>query len=307
MDRRQFLGSVAAGVLISRSGTNFAAQAAVTVRPPHTVRLWPDQPPGGGGPVGPVQWSAKGAQSNISQPSLTVYSPAKPNGYAVLIAAGGGYKRIEMASEALPAARWLVERGFTACVLSYRLPGEGWKDGNRVALQDAQRALRLIRQREKNVGVLGFSAGGHLLGLAVTRPDFTSYPAVDSLDNLPARADRAALIYPVITLEAPYTHTSTHKILVGNHATAQQDEAWSVQNFVKPDAPPFFLVQAKDDPISNPENTLIMKAACEKQHVPVELYRYASGGHGFGMGRPGTPTMDWPSHYQEWLHHWQTT
>lgn len=68
----------------------------------------------------------------------------------------------------------------------------------------------------------------------------------------------------------------------------------------------FFLVQAKDDPISNPENTLILKAACEKHHVPVELYRYTTGGHGFGMGKPGTPTMEWPSHYQYWLHNWQT-
>lgn len=306
MERRQFLGTVAAGVLISRAGSSLAAEAFVQGGSPQTLPLWPEHPPGGGGPRGPVRWSAKGALSHISQPSLTVYSAKKPNGYAVLIAAGGGYKRIEMSSEALPAARWLSERGFTAYVLSYRLPGEGWKDGNMVALQDAQRALRLIRQREKHVSVLGFSAGGHLMGMAATRADFTSYPPVDNLDSLPATADRAALIYPVITLESPYSHTSTHKILVGSHATAQQDEAWSVQNYVKPDSPPFFLVQAKDDPISNPENTLIMKAACERQHVPVELFRYATGGHGFGMGKPGTPTVEWPSHYQYWLHNWQT-
>ena len=307
MDRRQFIGTLGAGLLISRSVNSFAARNNVSSGTPQTFQLWPVQPPGGGGPSGPVHWTAKGAQSNISQPSLTLYMPVKTNGYAVLIAAGGGYKRIEMASEALPAARWLTKRGFTAYVLSYRLPGEGWKDGNLVALQDAQRAIRLIRQREKNVGLLGFSAGGHLLGMAATRPDFSSYPVVDSHDSQPAAADRAALIYPIITLESPYTHTSTHKILVGNHATPQQDEAWSVQSFVTPDSPPFFLVQAKDDPISNPENTLIMKAACERSHVPVELYRYATGGHGFGMGKPGTPTMEWPSHYQYWLHNWQTT
>lgn len=158
MDRRQFLGTVAAGLLISRSGSSFAAETATSTSAgtPQTIRLWPGMPPGGGGPQGEVKWSAKGAESHIAEPSLSVYSPAKPNGYAVLIAAGGGYKRIEMASEALPAARWLSQRGFTAYVLSYRLPAEGWRDGNMVALQDAQRALRLIRQREKMSVCWGF-------------------------------------------------------------------------------------------------------------------------------------------------------
>lgn len=301
MDRRHFLGCVAAGLLAGRTGDSFSAEPIAV----QTLRLWPGSPPGGGGPQGSVHWSAKGAQSHISDPALTIYTPSQATGHAVLIAAGGGYKRIEMASEALPAARWLSERGFTAYVLSYRLPAEGWNDGNLVALQDAQRALRLIRQREKRVSVLGFSAGGHLLGMAATRDDFTSYPAVDSVDRLPATADRAALIYPIITLEPPYSHTSTHKILLGENATVQQDAQWSVQNYVTPQSPPFFLVQAKDDPISNPQNTLIMQAACEQKHVPVELFRYATGGHGFGMGKPGTPTMEWPQHYQHWLQAWQ--
>jgi len=161
--------------------------------------------------------------------------------------------------------------------------------------------LRLIRQREKQVSVLGFSAGGHLVGMAATRPDFAAYPAGDKLDKLPATADRAALIYPIITLEKPYTHTSTHKVLVGRDATAAENAAWSVQQFVTPQSPPFFLTQAVDDPISNPQNTLIMAAACQRQHVPVEMYRYPTGGHGFGMGRAGTQTVEWPGHYETWL------
>ena len=306
MHRRTFLSSVTAAVIFGRQNLSFAGQdLPVPHSSPEVIPLWSGTPPGGGGPEGTLKISPDGALSHIRTPTLSVYSPSTPNGFAVLIAAGGGYKRLEMRKEALPAAAWLTARGFTAYVLTYRLPDEGWGDGSLVALQDAQRALRIIRQREKQVSVLGFSAGGHLLGLAATRSHFVSYPPTDALDSLPARADRAALIYPVVTLEPPYTHTSTHRILAGKGASLQQDARWSVQNFVTPQSPPFFLVQAKDDPVSNPENTLILQAACQREHVPVELFRYSRGGHGFGMGRPGTPTMKWPAHYERWLMAWQ--
>lgn len=298
MDRRQFLMRLATVALATKSAVNFAALPAKT---PFTLPLWTSTPPGGGGPDGEIRFSPKGAQSHIAMPFLTILEPVLPNGHGVLIAAGGGYKRIEMSMEAWPAAHWLVERGYTAYMLSYRLPGEGWNDGNNVALQDAQRALRILRSREKRVSVLGFSAGGHLLAMAALRPDYHSYPLVDALDNQPARADSAALIYPIITLEKPYTHTSTHKMLVGHHATDAQEAAWSVQNYVTPQTPSVFLVQAEDDPVSSPQNTLIMQAACIREQVPVTMYRYPTGGHGFAMGRPGTLTVEWPVHYEKWL------
>lgn len=301
MDRRQFIAGSAGALFVLRMGTGFA-QPPVAPGKPMTLPLWPVLPPGGGGPTGGERWSASGALSHVARPSLAVFQPARPNGHAVLIAAGGGYKRMEMAKEAWPAAVWLTNQGYTAYVLSYRLPGEGWRDGNRVALQDAQRALRIVRSREKHLAVLGFSAGGHLLGLAACRPDYPSYPAQDALDDTPAYADRAALIYPIITLERPYTHSATHKLLAGPHATDAVNAQWSVQNFVTPRTPPMFLVQAEDDNVSNPANTLIMAAACRREHVPVALYRYATGGHGFGMGRPGTATVAWPAHYKTWLH-----
>ncbi|MBS0908272.1 alpha/beta hydrolase [Tatumella sp. JGM118] len=306
MHRRSFLAYVIAAVITGRESLSSASEAdAVPLSPAEVIPLWNGTPPGGGGPDGRLISSAGGALSHIAHPTLSVYSPARSNGYAVLIAAGGGYKRIEMRKEALPAAAWLTARGFTAYVLTYRLPDEGWGEGSLVALQDAQRALRVIRQREKHLSVLGFSAGGHLLGLAAVRSDFVSYPPTDAIDTLPAKADRAALIYPVITLEPPYTHTSTHRILAGTGASLRQDAQWSVQNFVTPQSPPFFLVQAKDDPVSDPENTLIMQAACQREHVPVELFRYSRGGHGFGMGKPGTPTVEWPAHYAQWLAAWR--
>ncbi|TKI07788.1 alpha/beta hydrolase [Martelella alba] len=297
MNRRQLLlGAVALFTL--RAGELRASPQEASG---DDIPLWPMAPPGGGGPMGGPVLTPRGALMGIARPCVRVFRPLRANGRAVLIAAGGGYRRIEMRQEAWPAAAWLTARGYTAYVLSYRLPNEGWHDGNRVALQDAQRALRLLRTRERRLGVLGFSAGGHLLGLAAALGDVAAYPPQDAFDDIPIRADFAALIYPIITLQAPYTHTSTHNVLLGPHATKAEEARWSVQNFVSPHSPPFFMAQAKDDAIANPENTLIMASACERAHVPVELHRFTRGGHGFGMGRAGTPTLAWPGYYQDWL------
>ena len=272
------------------------------------IALWPGMPPGGGGPNGPVETSARGAVSHVAVPYLEVWEPERPNGAAMLIAAGGGYKREQMASEAMPAAQWLAARGITAFVLTYRLPNEGWNDGALAPLQDAQRAMRLIRAQAphrgldaERIGVLGFSAGGHLMGLTATRSGFASYGPIDDIDAHSAKPANAGLIYPVITLLPPYDHTSTRRVLVGDHPGKRESEAWSVQTHVKGGCPPVFLTQADDDPISNPENTRIMKRACEQAGVPVEFHPLASGGHGFGMGKPGTPSAAWPAFYEAWL------
>jgi acetyl esterase/lipase len=239
---------------------------------------------------------------------MEVWSPARANGTAVLVAGGGGYRSIALGTESWPAARWLNERNITAFVLSYRLPGEGWTDGPLAPLQDAQRALRLIRAGAgqfgidgERIGVLGFSAGGHLMGLAATRPEFRSYEPVDAADDLSARPAFAALIYPIITLQAPYDHTYTRRMLVGDHPTAAAAAQWSVETHVTARCPPVFLVQAKDDPISNPANTVLMEKACERVGVPVELHQFPVGGHGFGMGRAGTPAAAWPAYFARWL------
>lgn len=299
IDRRSLL--IASGALL--------AAGPLRARPADDMLpLWNGKPPGGGGPGGSIQISARGAVSNIATPRLEVHAPARPNGAAMLVAAGGGYRRIEIAKEAEPAAQWLVARGITAFVLYYRLPTEGWAAGSLAPLQDAQRALRLIRSQAsrygidpQRVGVLGFSAGGHLMGMAATRSAFESYTTDDISGRFSARPDAAALIYPVITLEPPYQHTATRRSLVGEHPAPGMDAEWSVQEHVRAGCPPMFLVQAQDDPISNPVNTQIMADACRRAGVPVELHRLPSGGHGFGMGKPGTPTMAWPGWYQDWL------
>lgn len=272
------------------------------------IALWPGLPPGGGGRDGTADISKKGAVTNIAIPSLEVFAPEKPNGSAIIIAGGGGYKRIEEGKESYPAARWLAARGIYAFVLSYRLPIEGWAAGPLAPLQDAQRAFRLVRARAPDwqidphrVGALGFSAGGHLMGLAAARSAFKSYEGVDDIDRQSARPDVAALIYPVITLAAPFDHTSTRRSLVGRRPTHEATRDWSVESHVSKDCPPIFLTQADDDRISNPANSRIMEEACEKAGVDVEFHSIASGGHGFGMGKPGTPTEEWPNWYEAWL------
>jgi len=273
-----------------------------------TVALWPGAPPGGGGPLGPLRISAGGAVSSVAMPRLEVFRPARPGGGAMLVAAGGGYERIETGREAYPAAAWLAARGVTAFVLTYRLPPEGWPLGPLAPLQDAQRAIRLIRHQAADygldparLGVLGFSSGGHLMGLAAVRSQFRSYAAIDQADALSARPAGAALIYPVITLLPPYDHTATRRSLIGHHPDRRDSAEWSVQTNVQSDCPPVFLVQAADDRVSNPTNTRLMEEACARMGVPVERHLLPSGGHGFGIGRPGTPTGAWPVWFATWL------
>lgn len=299
-DRRSLVkaaGGLLGGLVIAGAWRGTAAAS-----PSKRRSLWPDEAPGGGGPSGPIVIDAKGAVSNVASPTLELSRPSRPNGAAVLIAAGGGYKRIEMTTEAMLAARWLTAHGITAYVLTYRLPGEGWRDGPLAPLQDAQRAIRMIRAETKGpVGVLGFSAGGHLLGLAATRSAFASYQPLDALDAQPATIDGAALIYPVVTLEPPFDHTSTRVQLIGRHPSLADAAKWSVQTHVRGHCPPMFLVQAEDDPISNVSNTAMLADACRAAGVPVERHVLPSGGHGFGMGHPGSPTAAWPGWYADWL------
>lgn len=301
--RRPLMASAAA---FGAFGTGWYPAKAIGA--PEVVALWPGTPPGGGGPQGPLRTTHNGAVDHIATPCMLVYRPDQPNGSAVLVAGGGGYKHIGLRAEAEPASSWLVAHGATAFVLIYRLPRESWVDGRRVALQDAQRAVRLIRARAgyygvrpNRISVLGFSAGGHLMGLTADWSEFHAYPPVDSMDFLSARPDAAALIYPVITLEPPYQHTSTRVQMVGEHPRARLSAEWSVQTHVRPGCPAMFLVQAKDDPISNPANTLIMEQACKRAGVKVELHQLPTGGHGFGMGVAGTVTAEWPSWYAHWL------
>lgn len=273
-----------------------------------SLELWPDTPPGGGGPTGPVLISPRGSITNVVIPSLEVVEPANPSGSAVLIAAGGGYKRIQIGKEAYPAANWLTERGVTTFILSYRLPNEGWHAGALAPLQDIQRAIRQIRSQARHfridpehLGLLGFSAGGHLAGMAAARSDYASYSPIDTIDELSARPSVAALIYPVITLKPPFDKTWTRRLLVGEKPDPNDSANWSVETHVKADCSPVFLVHAADDEIADPANSKIMAAACQHAGVPVEFHLLPSGRHGFPLTSGGPPAMNWPGWLEAWL------
>ncbi|MDQ0511304.1 alpha/beta hydrolase [Ancylobacter amanitiformis] len=301
------LGALATGT--SRADAPASAPCRAPGRAPDAVLpLWPGTPPGGGGPRGAVASGPRDARRTIARPSLTLFHPDRPTDTVILIASGGGYRRIEDGNEALPAARWLAGRGIAAAVLDYRLPGEGWKAAAAAPLQDARRALRLIRAGASGtaptrVGLLGFSAGAHLLALTAGAAPMGDYPPVDATDATVGSADFAAFIYPVLSLSPDLTPTSTQRLLAGRHPSPGEAARWSAETYVTPAFPPSFLVQAADDPVSDPRQAPLIARACEGAGVPVELHRLPSGGHGFGMGRPGTPSADWPRWYAAWLAH----
>lgn len=310
MKRRTLIRHVLAcsALAVARPRRVVAADTTASPAAGSTLPLWDNAMPGGETLAGASERSAKGAVSHIVTPMLEVFAPAQSNGSAALIAGGGGYKRIQMDSEAYPAARWLAQRGVTAFVLHYRLPGDGWAAGPLAPLQDAQRAIRLIRANAHRYGLdpsrmlaLGFSAGGHLMGMAAARPDFAAYPPQDDIDKLSARVSAAALIYAVVTLQPPYDRTSTRRVLIGSHPSARESADWSVETWIGRQMPPLFAVQAQDDPIADPANLTILSQLARQAGVPIDTHRLSTGGHGFGMGKAGSPSAEWPIWFEDWL------
>ncbi|MNM39030.1 Acetylxylan esterase precursor [compost metagenome] len=280
--------------------------------PAGAVLLWPGTPPGGAAP-GPQRDSAKGSITQVEQPYLLVHRPARPNGVAILLASGGGYAHIEAGKESGPAAAWLQAQGITAFELVYRLPQEG--GGVDAPFQDGQRAMRLIRARAAEwkidparIGMLGFSAGAHLAGMTAVQPHAVRYAPVDAADKVSARPDFAVLLYPVLTMQPPFDTTHAKKELLGAHPAQAARDAMSVELQADAQTPPAFIAQALDDPIAPPENSQLMASALRRAGVPVELHLFRHGGHGWGLGKPGSEPAAWPQLLLAWLqaHGWMT-
>ncbi|MFT4047761.1 MAG: alpha/beta hydrolase [Solimonas sp.] len=278
-----------------------AADAAVT-----KIELWPDAALAGSPVRGPERvgrdGKGVGAYANISRPRIEIYRPAKPNGTAVLIDGGGGYFRIQIGNESIPTAQWLQQLGVTAVVLYYRLPVDGWPPAATFA--DGQRAMRILRARAgefginpQQIGVIGMSAGGNLAAITATRYADPFYEPVDAIDQVSARPDFAGLIYPVISLQAPLDTTRSKREL-----STQKDavQAYSAELHVTHDTPPTFLAQAADDPIANIGHSLVMFNALKAASVPVEMHVFENGGHGWGLGTPGTQVAQWPRLFATW-------
>jgi len=238
---------------------------------------------------------------------MTVFRPAKPNGAAALIAPGGGYIRVVIDKEGFEIARRLADAGVTCFVLRYRLPKEGWANPGDVALQDAQRAIRLIRAGgfgidPKRVLVLGCSAGGHVAASLATGYARKVYAPVDAADAQPARPDVSMLLYPVIDMAPPFAHAGSRAALLGPSPTPDAEATYSAHRQVTAETPPTFLVHAADDPSVPVENTLSYMAALRAAKVPVESHIFEEGGHGFGIRLArGKPCAQWPDLLVTWL------
>ncbi|RYU81590.1 alpha/beta hydrolase [Hymenobacter persicinus] len=245
--------------------------------------------------------------SNVVQPTLQVFRPAKDkaNGTAVIVCPGGGYVRLSMDHEGTDVARRLTELGITAFVLKYRLPNDHSQvDKATAPLQDAQQALRLVRQKAAEygvnparIGMMGFSAGGHLAATAGTH---FAKPAGETTDNTSVRPDFLVLLYPVISFTDSLAHGGSRKSLLGDAPTPEQIRLYSNEQQVTAQTPPTFLVHAQDDKTVPVLNSVRFYEACVQHRVPAEMHLYPKGGHGFGLNNKTTKDS-WMDRLQNWL------
>ncbi|MDF7826933.1 alpha/beta hydrolase [Pontiellaceae bacterium B12227] len=271
----------------------------VPLWPPGTANVNPDVP---------EKVSAdKKRYSNIQNPSLTVFKPENPNGTAVIICPGGGYQIEACGVVGWPVAKVLNESGITAFVLKYRLPTTKNVDFKHpVPLSDALRAIQLVRHRaaefgvdSDRIGIMGFSAGGHLAACAGTLHSAYRF-GVDEISKVSSRPDFMALVFPVISTQKNLAHGCIHLPLSSECSPRQRTEMSCEQN-VNATTPPTFLAHAKDDTTVPYGNSVVMHEALKKQGVSTELILYEKGGHGFGLGRAGTDSTQWPGDFICWL------
>ena len=282
-----------------------AQQPAWQHAPGHvTLPVWPNGAPGPTAPTNaPPEVDTTTAKDNliagkplvrlgnVTTPTVTLYKPAKANGAvpAVVVFPGGGYRILAIDLEGSEVCEWLNEAGLACVLLKYRVPDSGPYPKSPAALQDAQRAVGMVRQHAedwgidaKRVGVLGFSAGGHLAAALSTHFDKRIYDKIDAADDLSCRPDFAVVVYP------------------GYLALAEQNMAANPDIKPTADTPPTFIVQAEDDPV-HVENATNYFLALKNAKVPAELHIYADGGHGYGLRRTALPVTAWPLLVEKWL------
>jgi acetyl esterase/lipase len=270
--------------------------------PARVVDLWPGVAPGEKGDLGeerdltkPTDQMIAGQRvirlGNVSKPTLSVFKPAaeKDTGAAVLVCPGGGYHILALDLEGAEVCEWLNSIGVTGVLLKYRVPKRPGLEKDAVAIQDAQRAMGLVRQHAgdwgldaRRLGVLGFSAGGHLSAALSTRFELRSYAPVDAADQLSCRPDFAVLIYP------------------GYLTDKEQGDRVAADLPLSTNTPPMFLAMSQDDPV-RVENVLQFGAALQAAKVPFELHVYPTGGHGYGLRRTDNPVTSWPDRTADWL------
>ncbi|UAY50926.1 alpha/beta hydrolase [Ferruginibacter albus] len=244
---------------------------------------------------------------DVTNPAITKYTPNNPNGMAIIICPGGGYQRLSIDNEGTHVAKFLNEFGITAFVLKYRLPNDTLMiDKTLGPLQDIQQAIRLVRENasqwnlnKNKIGVIGFSAGGHVASSAITHFNFMADASIK--DTTSVRPDFAALIYPVISFNDSIMHKGSRDKLLGEHPSQEKNNFFSNELQVTKDCPPVFIVHAQNDKTVPVENSIRFYEACIKNNVPAEMHLYPKGGHGFGLHNT-TTTDIWQERLINWLH-----
>ena len=311
----RFIARMAAWALVCSAAATTSAQAPVwQPSAGHMqIRIWPYTPPDSQPVTAPETVTTSGKEeliagrpvvsvANVSQPTMTVYSPSRENtGAAVVVFPGGGYQILAIDLEGTEVCDWLTSKGITCVLLKYRVPDSGpaWHDDCHcnihpkapTALEDAQRTVGLLRSaavlwhiNPHKIGVLGFSAGGHLAADISTHFDKRVYPLVDFTDEVSCRPDFAVAIYPGHMLENTTKEWELNPLIPVTHET-----------------PPTFLVQAEDDNVDGVNQSLVYYIALKKAGVPVEMHLYAQGGHAFGLRRTDLPITRWPELVETWL------
>lgn len=304
------------GTLIRRrtvllGGVSLAGACAAGIAPQpgislETFNVWPNGPPGGGAVTAKEEIIERStnpaapdrAVIHVRTPTLKVFRPSKPNGAAVLVCPGGAYQRVVLDKEGDETAIRLAQAGIIAAVLVYRMPQDGWTAGWQAPLQDAQRAMRMIRGGvvangvdPRRVGVLGFSAGGHLAAALMLVGSTSAYQSADAIDANSPSPDFSALIY------AAYLNGQGSPAL----AVGEVGPAPDLNVRVSPETPPTFLVHAADDRSVPVEGSQRMYAALKAAGVPAELHVFPDGGHGFGIaGAKGKEAERWPDLFLAW-------
>ena len=289
-------------VIASLCVSVLAQKASWQPAPGHlTLELWPHGAPGpqsGAGTEGDITTAndrlVAGKPvirlSNVSRPALTVYAPKQKNtGAAVVVFPGGSYHVLAIDLEGTEVCDWLNSVGITCVLVKYRVPDSGPYPKSSAALQDAQRALGMVRSHASEwhidsarIGVLGFSAGAHLSAALSTHFDQRLYDPVDEADKVSCRPDFAVIVYP------------------GYLALSEQNFVPNAEIHVTEKTPPSFIVQAEDDPV-HVENSTVYFLALKNAKVPAEMHIYASGGHGYGLRRTDLPVTEWPKLVEIWL------
>jgi len=307
----------------------------------HTqVQIWPGAAPDAQPVAGPEFAETTGKDSlvagkpsvaveNVTLPSMTVYSPTGKNtGAAVVVFPGGGYQILAIDLEGTEACDWLTSKGITCVLLKYRVPGRvpypksapypksGPYPESPMALEDAQRAMGLLRLHAAEwhidphkIGVLGFSAGGHLVAAMSTHFAQRLYPAVDAADKVSCRPDFAVALYPGhLSIDAAEwdADQGANKFVIrpsGNPSAPESSYELNpdIRSHITGQTPPTFLIQDEDDHVDNVNDSLSYYIALKKAGVPVEMHLYAQGGHAFGLRRTKFPVTGWPQLVETWL------